>query len=207
MCQLQLIETLMMADGHIEHLSYHEDRYQQAMSHFFPNVRGRRLLDILSSRGLKEHNPANEWPDVWKVHIDYDANTANVKADVYHPKRVKSLRLVECNDIDYSYKFADRGKLTTCLEKRNGCDDVIIVKNGLLTDTSYSNIALYDGKTWFTPRYPLLRGTMRAYLVDKGMVKEEDLCPQDLLAFKRASLINAMLPLGKLTVEISSIIS
>lgn len=206
MYRLQLIETLRMEDGHIERRSYHEARYQQAMSNFFPDMRGRRLIDILSSRGLKESNPAYEWPGVWKVHIDYDANTADVKVDVYHPKRVESLRLVECNDIDYSYKYADRSKLSCCLGMRNGCDDVIIVKDGLLTDTSYSNIALYDGKTWFTPRCPLLKGTMRAYLLDKGMLKEEDIRPQDLSAFIRVSLINAMLPLGKLTVEMPSII-
>lgn len=205
MSQLQLIETLRMEDGQIERLSYHEARYENAMSHFFPDGSRRRLIDILRRHGLSVHNPTLDYPGTWKIHVDYDAGTDAVEVTPYHPKPVSSLQLVIDDDIDYSYKYADRHELYRCLEKRRDCDDVIIVKDGLLTDTSYSNIALFDGSSWFTPRTPLLKGTMRAYLLDKRIIKTADIRPTDLASFKKVCLINAMLSLDQLTVPINNI--
>lgn len=205
MSQLQLIETLRMEDGQIERLSYHEARYVKAVSHFFPDRSRGRLIDILCRHGLSVHNHALDYPGIWKIHVDYNADGNNVDVSPYHPKHVASLRLVTDDDIDYSYKYADRSELQKCLEKRGDCDDIIIVKDGLLTDTSYSNIALFDGSSWLTPRTPLLKGTMRAYLLDQRMIKEADLRPADLTSFSKVCLINAMLPLDHLTVPIRHI--
>ena len=58
---------------------------------------------------------------------------------------------------------------------RQDKDDILIVKNGLLTDTSIANIALYDGNDWYTPLHPLLKGTKRAELLDKGVLKEKEI--------------------------------
>ena len=205
MSQLQLIETLRMEDGQIECLSYHEARYEKAVSHFFPDRSRGRLIDILCRHGLAARNRSLDYPGTWKVHVDYDAGTDAVEVTPYLPKHIASLRLVTDDNIDYSYKYADRSELQRCLEKRGDCDDIIIVKDGLLTDTSYSNIALFDGSSWLTPRTPLLKGTMRAYLLDQRMIREADLHPADLAFFSKACLINAMLPLDQLTVPISHI--
>lgn len=69
----------------------------------------------------------------------------------------------------------------------------------------YNNIALYDGSSWFTPRTPLLKGTMRAYLLDKGLIEEADIRPSDLPSFRKVSLINAILLLDTLSVTIKNI--
>ena len=37
-------------------------------------------------------------------------------------------------------------------------DEILITRNGLLTDTSIANIALFNGKEWHTPKHPLLKG-------------------------------------------------
>lgn len=73
---------------------------------------------------------------------------------------------------------------------------------GLLTDTSYSNITLFDGSRWVTPRQPLLRGTMRQSLLDDGVLAEQDIKAEDWNSFRQVSLINAMMPLGRLVCEI-----
>lgn len=205
MCRLQLIETLRMDDGAIRRLPYHERRYEQTMQHFWPGKRHDSLLDILGKKGLSEHNSPLRYPGIFKVHIDYGDGATAIIANPYRPKHVNSLRLVTDNSIDYSYKYADRSRLAKCLDKRGDCDEVIIVKNNLLTDTSYSNIALFNGTTWLTPRAPLLRGTMRACLLDCGLIKEADIHPSDLSLFTRVSLINAMLPLDALSVAIDDI--
>ncbi len=54
-----------------------------------------------------------------------------------------------------------------------GHDDILIIRDGLLTDTSICNVALWNGTSWITPARPLFSGTMRAYLLDKGLVQAE----------------------------------
>jgi len=107
---------------------------------------------------------------------------------------VHSLRLVRDDNIDYRFKYADRRRLQVLFARRGDCDDVLIVKRGLLTDTSYCNIAVYDGLQWWTPDAPLLPGTARQRLLDKGLIREKRIRVEDLPLFKRIRLINAMLP-------------
>ena len=72
-----------------------------------------------------------------------------------------------------------------------------MVQHGFLTDTSYANLALYDGYKWFTPSVPMLRGTRRAKLLEDGTLKKAVIREKDLPLFKKVRLINAMLPWGK----------
>lgn len=85
---------------------------------------------------------------------------------------------------------------------RGDADEVVIVGNGLLTDTSYSNIALFDGQRWVTPRQPLLRGTMRQSLLDTGQLVERDIRDDEWGRYEKVSLINAMMPLGRCVCEL-----
>lgn len=78
-------------------------------------------------------------------------------------------------------------------EQRNGCDDILIVKNNLITDTSIANIAfLLDGQ-WFTPKSPLLKGTTRARLIDEGKIKIAHLRLSDVNNTSKIALMNAMM--------------
>ncbi len=65
-----------------------------------------------------------------------------------------------------------------------------------LTDTSYTNIALYDGEQWFTPSTPLLRGTMRQRLLDCGLLQEREIMVSDIPNYQYISLfnLNSLLP-------------
>ena len=73
--------------------------------------------------------------------------------------------------------------------------EILILKNGLITDVSFANIAFYDGKGWYTPDSPLLKGTKRAYYIEKGLLIEKRISPADLPKYQKARLINAMLDL------------
>jgi 4-amino-4-deoxychorismate lyase len=74
-------------------------------------------------------------------------------------------------------------------------DDILIIKNGFITDTSFSNIAFFDGTQWFTPFTYLLNGTQRQHLLRQGAIVETEITPSDLKQFRYAKLINAMLDL------------
>ena len=75
-------------------------------------------------------------------------------------------------------------------------EDVLIVKDGCLTDTSIANVALYDGKMWCTPSHPLLRGTKRAELLDKKIIVEKDIPQAHLGKYSKIMLFNAMIDWG-----------
>ena len=190
------LETIRVEDGVPHNLRYHQLRMTDIMCRFFPHTPVPSLASELEAR---------KWPAgiTWKVHVEYDARGITLfKADEYHIRHIARLRLVVCDDIDYAYKSADRRRLETLFALRGEADEVVIIRNGLLTDTSYSNIALFDGRHWVTPRQPLLRGTMRQSLLDAGVLTEQDIKAEDWSSYRRVSLINAMMPLGRLVCKI-----
>lgn len=193
------IETIRIEDGKIWNLSYHQKRLNRTMAHFWPETNVVDLKNALKDASLTEEET--------KARVVYDKDgVKDVSFAAYHPLNIHSLKLVTCNDIDYEYKSADRSRLQKLKEQRGDCDEIIIVRNGLLTDTSYSNIALFDGENWYTPKHPLLQGTMRESLIDQGKLRECDLKPEDLNRFLKVSLINAMMPLGFLEVNIKDVV-
>ncbi len=113
--------------------------------------------------------------------------------DFYRPRTIKSLKLVYCDSINYAHKYSDRQLLNDLFEKRANCDDILIVKNGRISDTSFSNIALFDGYSWYTPDSPLLPGTARARMIDSGVLNEIKISDRDLYDFQSFKLINSML--------------
>lgn len=115
----------------------------------------------------------------------------------HQTRLVQSLRMIYCNNIDYGYKYADRRKLEELYDKRGICDEILIIKDGYITDTSISNIVfrLPDG-WWLTPVTPLLTGTMRTYLLETGQIAEAVIRPEDLSLLTEARMINCMMDLG-----------
>ena len=73
--------------------------------------------------------------------------------------------------------------------------DILIIKNKEITDTSYANIAFWDGSKWLTPANPLLSGVKRQFLMNRGSIFPADIRLNDLHLFKHAVMINAMLDL------------
>ena len=104
--------------------------------------------------------------------------------------------------IDYTYKSTNREELNSLYAQRETADDILVVRNGYLTDTSISNIALYDGNTWFTPSCPLLKGIKRAELLDKHLIQEKEILHTQLGSYFRIMLFNAMIDWGQIVIPI-----
>lgn len=139
--------------------------------------------------------PADLNESIYKCRVIYNTHIQTVEFTPYQIKPIQSLQLVEANEIDYSHKYLDRSIFSHLLEKSTA-DDILIVKNGFLTDTSYANIVFWDGIRWFTPDTPLLAGTKRQYLLDTNLIESRKLRPKDLQHFTHARLINALLNLA-----------
>jgi 4-amino-4-deoxychorismate lyase len=54
---------------------------------------------------------------------------------------------------------------------------------------------LYDGENYFTPDTPLLNGTKRRQLISQRKIFEKKIALNDLMAFQKIFLVNAMIDL------------
>jgi len=164
-----LLETIKIEDGNIENLSYHQIRFDKSRSELFDISDKLDLTSLIKTpkKGL------------YRCRIIYDKNIRSIEYIPYKEKKIQKLKIVTSN-INYNYKYADRRELNSLLEKESGYDEIIIEKNGYLTDTTISNIAFYSEDKWFTPTQTLLDGTMRAKLLDKNFLHLKDIKKEDL---------------------------
>jgi 4-amino-4-deoxychorismate lyase len=196
MCQF--VETICIQDGKARNLRYHIDRMNRTIRQFFPHLTSVTEADllpqILQESGLQ------------KARVVYSAEGITERTFApYALRTIQNIALVEDNEINYRWKSTDRTPLTRQREKAPHADEVIIIKDGCVTDTSYTNLCFFDGHEWFTPDTPLLPGTMRQYLLDQGLIKPRHILATDILHYQRVSLINAMMVLGDLCFDVASI--
>jgi 4-amino-4-deoxychorismate lyase len=143
---------------------------------------------------------------LFKCRIVYEKQLESIEFIPYEPKKIQSLKVVYDNEINYSHKYENRAAIESLFSQRQYCDDVLIVKNGFVTDSSFSNIIFFDGFKWITPHTPLLRGTMRQFLIDAAEIKEQPVAVQDIPSFKTFRLINSMLGFDGPEIEVSKIV-
>lgn len=172
-------ESIRVMDGKIFHLDYHQRRVERVS------------VIQLQEAAVKVSLPQE---GVYKLRVSYTP-TAILRTDIqpYTPRNIDSLKAVYDDRIDYSLKWEDRSALNRLHGLREHCDDVLIIKNGRITDTSYCNILFSDGVKWMTPSTPLLEGTCRARLIEEGRIRVEEIGVANLHSFKYYMLINAML--------------
>ena len=149
--------------------------------------------------------PENLSNSVNKCRIIYGNEIQRIEFSEYIPRKITSLKLVQADTVDYSYKYEDRSILNDLIGGLTE-DDIIIVKNGSLTDASYANLAFYDGETWFTPDTYLLPGTRREQLIELGIIQTDRITINNFTKFHACRLINSMMTWDESPViEISSI--
>ena len=129
-----------------------------------------------------------------RVKVIYSKNDIE-KIDYYKytPKEIKVLKIIEDDKIEYNYKYLNRESIDNLYSKKSIADEIIIVKNKLITDTSIANIAIYKENRWLTPKQPLLKGTTRARLLEEEIVYEAELSVEDLKNASKIALLNAMI--------------
>jgi len=193
-----LIETIKVIDGQIQNAVYHNRRFNHARRELFAC---KDEMDIIEQ--VKPQVEALR--GMYKCTITYNEAIVDIKAQPYTIRKIESLKLIIDDTIDYSYKYAEREELNRLLAKREECDEILIVKNGLITDTSFSNIVFFDGVKWLTPSKPLLKGTKRQKLLNDKIIEEADIEISDLKIFSKACLINAMLEMGDSVIDCKNI--
>lgn len=188
--EVQFIETIKLQGNRLHNLSYHHARANQARH---------ELLGLSDTLDLAQavSMPAKSGRGVYKCRITFSDTVHAVDITPYRRKQIKSLRLIDGGDIDYRYKYADRSAINLLFDQRGTCDDILIIKDGFITDTSYANVAFFDGSNWYTPSTPLLKGTKRQQLLDEGVIREAVIRQSDLSLFRECVVFNAMMDFEK----------
>ncbi|OHD70937.1 MAG: hypothetical protein A2W19_08195 [Spirochaetes bacterium RBG_16_49_21] len=197
MCRL--LETIKIEDGCPCNLELHNERMNSVRFALFGRADHIDLSGIITI-------PSDCRRGVVKCRMVYAHDIIAIGFERYAKRIIKSLKIVRDDDIDYSYKYENRECIHQLVQRRDGCDDILIIKKDRVTDTSFSNIVFHDGERWVTPSEPLLKGTKRELLLSEGIIQEERISVNDLHRFSRASLINAMLELEDSVVDTADIV-
>ncbi|MBX2969768.1 MAG: aminotransferase class IV [Cyclobacteriaceae bacterium] len=196
----RLIESIRLEDGECFNLHYHQQRMDESVLLLTGMQNRIRLTSFLQKQNLPVTGK-------FKCRIVYsETGVIEMGFTPYETRTINSLKIIHDNAIDYSFKFTDRAALNNLFAQRNDCDDILIVKNGLVTDASYSNVVFYDGLRWLTPAQPLLKGTMRQCLLDNGVIVEDAIRAEQIPLFKKVRLINALLGFEGLELSVSQIV-
>jgi 4-amino-4-deoxychorismate lyase len=180
-----LFETIRIEGETVPDLSYHNARMNGSRRELFGSE---TALDLSAAVRV----PAGALAGVHRCRVTYGETLGEVTFSPYSPRAVRSLALVDGGGLDYSHKYADRSGIDRLLASA-GADDILIVKEGRVTDASSANVAFFDGHSWITPAAPLLRGTTRARLLDLGLLRPADIGAGGLGNFRCAALMNAMI--------------
>ena len=182
---LQLIETICYENGTFHRIPLHEDRMNRARRHFLGVCAPIFLTQILEV-------PENLKNVKARCRVTYSDAIENIEYEPYIFKKIESLKLVEGDAIDYSFKYKNRDSLNRLLDDRGSQDEILIVRNGLITDTSFTNIIFLQNGYWYTPALPLLYGTRRTEYLFNRKIFPRNIRPEELKYYEEARLINAM---------------
>jgi len=193
-----LVESIKIFNGRIYNLPCHETRANNSRLElwgynnpikFKENI---KLTDEYS-RGLV------------KCRILFDKTIHEINFEHYNIKKIRNLKVIESSNIYYPHKYLYREGLNKLFAKRDGNDEIIIVKDDKVTDAFYFNIVCCKDESFFTPAEPLLFGTQRQKLIDSGTITPKVIFLPELKNFDSIHLINAMTPLGKIVIPIDQI--
>jgi 4-amino-4-deoxychorismate lyase len=177
-------ESIKIKDGIIFNLPWHIARMNRAMQLYYP------LQPLFID--LPIEIPENCKVGLVKCKVKYSSQITAIQFEHYFKKPCETYTFGHDDNINYGHKYEDRTELNMHYHLQNNYDEVIIVKHNMITDALYSNVCLYDGKQWHTPKFPLLKGTMRQVLLDQKKIIESLILLDDMHLYSKISFINAM---------------
>ncbi len=177
-----LLETIKIEDGEVFNLSYHQARCDESRKILFSSTNPLNLSSLIQA----------PFKGLYRCRILYDEKIHSIEYIPYTPKEIHRLKIISSN-LEYDHKYANRDTLNTLLQEQPDADDILIEKNGYITDTTIANIAFYDGEQWFTPEKPLLKGTMRAKLLNEGFLHTKKIKKEAISSYTHVALMNAMI--------------
>ena len=180
---MQLLETIQIKNAELQNVDFHNQRFNSSRREFF-NVKEYLHLENLIKI------PYQYAEGIFRCRVIYEKDIEEVTFIPYVYKEIKALKLVDIGNWDYSHKYADRSFMNNLLAENQDFDEVIMVKNGFVTDCTIANLAFWDGSNWFTSSTPLLKGTKRQQLLDRQKIIETEIRIEDISRYEGMCLIN-----------------
>lgn len=194
----QFIESIKLLDGKFYRLERHQERIDQIFDVFFPAKDKIQLSELFENQSFPNEG-------FFKTRVVFDEELEILEFIPYKLPTIKTLKIIETEIENAFYKSTDREKINLAFSMKEDCNDVLFVKNGLITDTSYCNVAFFDGENWFTPKVPLILGTQRKNLLNKNLIIEKDIKLSCIKNFQYVCLFNAMIEFKEIIIPIESI--
>jgi len=175
-----LFETIKIENGQIENIEWHNRRYNRSRAELF-NAKA-----LLNLETFITPPPTG----LYRCRVTYKEDIQSIEYIPYTPKTFHKFTIVK-SQIEYAYKYDNREELNNLQNLHQ--NEIIIEKDGFLTDTSIANIAFYNGQEWLTPKTPLLKGTMREKLLHNQLLIPKNIRKEELQNFSHFALMNAMI--------------
>ncbi|UTJ06166.1 aminotransferase class IV family protein [Arcobacter roscoffensis] len=171
-------ETIKCDDYEVFNLEYHQKRIAKTVG---LNINLSEYVYPISNKLLR-------------CKLIYDeTGILEVNYFEYKKRDIKTFKLVYDENIEYSKKYLNRKSLDELYTKKENYDEIIIIKDGFISDTSIANIAIFYDNKWLTPKKPLLEGTTRTRLIEEGKLQEKDISIKMLQKCEKLALMNAMI--------------
>ncbi len=194
----RLFESIRLSNGKFYRLDLHQIRINHSFITIFKKQPSWSLQVVLDSSDVPQAG-------LYKCRVVYDEHSVQIEFVPYSMKPIQSLKLVIDDAANYEHKWEDRTQLQAAFVNKGDCDDILIVKNGLITDSLFANIVFYKDGNWFTPKSYLLKGTMRQYLLQVNRIEEADITLDNFRTYKYFKLINALFEWDGLETDVSKI--
>ncbi len=190
MWQFPLFETILIEQGQARNISYHQQRYEKSLLKFYPKM---KLQPFDLAKIIAKHTALfTHREGLIRCRIDYNHHDYVLQCFPYQQKVYRTFKPVFCDHIDYSLKFSDRTLLNNLLKQKEECDEIMIIRQGKVTDCSIGNLIFRQNNQWITPDKPLLEGTQRAKLLEQKKIIAREIFFEDLAQYEEIRLINAM---------------
>lgn len=184
----KLIESIKLEDGIFYHLDLHNKRMNQSCAALGITHEPYALASYLEKFDYPKEG-------LYKCRVLYDERIKTIHFQRYWPKAIKNLQVVYTENIDYTFKTVGRSALDRLNQLKRFRSDIIIVRNGLVTDSYYGNLLFLKEGIWYTPESPLLAGVQRSFLLSQNLIQSAVISAKDIRKYQRVKIINAMLDL------------
>ena len=180
---MQLLETIQVRDGQFQNIEYHNKRFNSSRLELFGLATFQCLENLIKI-------PSECSEGIFRCRVIYAETIQEITFNPYVYKKIKTLKLVDIGDWNYSYKYADRIFMSNLLAENKDFDEVVMTQNSFITDCTIANLAFWDGSNWFTPSTPLFKGTKRQQLLDRQEITEKQIKIEDISQYEGVCLIN-----------------
>jgi 4-amino-4-deoxychorismate lyase len=177
-------ETICVENRQLKNIKYHQARLSKTRKDLWGYTNELSLADLAIPDFVTDRRH--------KLRIAFSLEMEEIRWELHVPRTISSIKKVYDDEVDYSYKYNDRSVLIRLFDQRGNADEILIIKNGLVTDSFYCNVAFSKNGVWFTPTTNLLPGTQRNFLLDKSIINEAVISEKDILKYSHIRLFNAL---------------